>query len=154
MSEQLISVDDVLARVPQQAPFRYIDTIVEIDDEHIIGQYTYKMDEGFYRGHFPSHPVTPGVILLETMAQTGVVAFGIYLVAKAQGLDNIDQWLTMFTDAEVEFCRSVGPGETVTVKAEKIFWRRMKLKVKASLYNSQGDLVATSNLSGIGVKQT
>ena len=71
---------EVLAALPQQAPFRFLDEIVELDDEHIVARYTFRDDEDFYRGHFPGNPLTPGVILVETMAQAGVVALGLYLV--------------------------------------------------------------------------
>lgn len=47
---------EVLAAVPQQAPFRFIDRIDAIDGEHIVGGYTFKTDEFFYRGHFPGDP--------------------------------------------------------------------------------------------------
>ena len=76
-----LSKAEVLALVPQQEPFRFIDEIVELDDEHIVARYTFRPDADFYRGHFPGNPITPGVILTETMAQAGVVAFGIYLYA-------------------------------------------------------------------------
>ena len=64
-----LSADEVLARVPQQPPFRFIDEILELDAEHILAGYRFREDAGFYRGHFPGNPITPGVILLETMAQ-------------------------------------------------------------------------------------
>ena len=67
---------EVLALVPQQAPFRFIDEIIELDDNGITAAYTWKHDESFYEGHFPSNPITPGVVLLEASAQAGVVAFG------------------------------------------------------------------------------
>ena len=69
-----IRPEEVLALVPQQAPFRFIDEILELDDEHIVAAYTFPSDADFYRGHFPGNPITPGVILIETMAQAGVVA--------------------------------------------------------------------------------
>ena len=47
----------------------------------LVGAYRFREDEFFYRGHFPGRPITPGVILIETMAQIGVVAFGMYLLA-------------------------------------------------------------------------
>ncbi|MEO1575848.1 MAG: beta-hydroxyacyl-ACP dehydratase, partial [Pseudomonadota bacterium] len=61
-----MTLDELLQAVPQQAPFRFIDTIVEVDDDHIVGRYTFRPDEFFYAGHFPGQPVTPGVILIET----------------------------------------------------------------------------------------
>ena len=52
-----------------------------LDEEQIVGAYRFREDAFFYRGHFPGRPITPGVILIETMAQIGVVAFGMYLLA-------------------------------------------------------------------------
>ena len=73
------TIKTILMAVPQQAPFRFIDDILEVDERRITGGYRFREDEYFYRGHFPGRPVTPGVILIEAMAQTGVVAFGLYL---------------------------------------------------------------------------
>ncbi len=62
-------IREILALVPQQEPFRFIDEIVSIDEEKIVGAYRFREDAFFYRGHFPGNPITPGVILIETMAQ-------------------------------------------------------------------------------------
>ena len=72
---------EIVSLVPQQAPFRFIDEIISLDEENISGAYRFKEDEFFYKGHFPERPITPGVILIETMAQIGATAFGIYLMA-------------------------------------------------------------------------
>ncbi len=141
-------IDQVLQAVPQRPPFRFIDRIVELSEDHIIGTYTYKQDEFFYAGHFPGHPVTPGVILLETMAQTGVVALGIYNALKKG--ENLNQ-ISLFTDAEVDFAAMVLPGETVTIKSEKIFLRRGKIRSKVDVYKEDGKLAASGTLSGMGV---
>ncbi len=149
----MISKEDILSYVPQQVPFRFIDQIVAVDDDKIEGCYTFREDEVFYQGHFPGNPVTPGVILLETMAQTGVVAFGLYLVAKEKGLEELSQWVTLFSDAKVEFSRQVKPGEKVIIRATKKRWRRMKLMVDCEMMNSQGELVCHAEISGMGVKK-
>ncbi len=148
---QALSADEVLALVPQQAPFRFIDEIISMDEAHIVGRYTYKTNESFYAGHFPNKPVTPGVILLETMAQTGVVAYGLYLLSLQLERSELGQWLTLFSDAEVEFSRPVYPGEQVTITAKKIFWRRMKLKAQVEMHNAAGELVASCVVAGMGV---
>ena len=75
----------LLELLPQQEPFRFIDEILEVDEEHIVARYTFRPEADFYRGHFPGNPITPGVLLIESMAQTGVVALGIYLVARQKG---------------------------------------------------------------------
>lgn len=141
----------ILDRLPQKNPFRYLDRIIEIDQERIVGQYTFKQDEWFYQGHFPGQPVTPGVILIEAMAQTSVVALGIYLLMA--GGEDPDEYLTMFTDVDAEFYKEVKPGSVINVKAEKLFFRRKKLKAKADLYLEDGTLAASATLSGLGVKK-
>lgn len=144
--------DHILKAVPQQPPFRYLDSIDEMDENHIVARYTFKKDEYFYQGHFPGNPVTPGVILIEAMAQTSVVAFGLYLLS-LENPDSINSFLTMFTDVEAEFLAQVSPGDTVTIKGEKQFFRRLKLRSKAELYLPDGKLAASATLSGLGVSK-
>ncbi|MEM6640683.1 MAG: hotdog domain-containing protein [Pseudomonadota bacterium] len=145
--------DDVLAAVPQQAPFRFIEKIDSLDEDHIVGRYTFKPDEFFYAGHFPGAPVTPGVILIETMAQTGVVALGLFLTSKSVPAEEVHQWLTLFSECQVDFLHPVMPGDEVIVRASKVFFRRMKLKCRVTLELADGTLAAEGTLAGVGVKK-
>ena len=140
----------MLAALPQQEPFRFIDEIAELDADHIVARYRFPPEADFYRGHFPGHPVTPGVILLETMAQAGVVALGIYLVS-LENPDDLGKLVTLFTDANVEFSGVVNPGETVTVVAEKVFFRRRKLRSRVEMRGEDGKVVCSGEISGMGV---
>ena len=148
----ILTREQVLELVPQRPPFRFIDELVELDNTHAIGRYTFKNDESFYAGHFPGRPVTPGVILIETMCQTGIVALGLYLLAQDVGMDELVKYTTLFTDSNVEFSGLVLPGETVTVTAEPVFWRRLKLRSKVQMSSSEGKIVASGFVSGMGVK--
>lgn len=146
--------DLILKAVPQQHPFRFIDEIAEMDENHIVGTYRFPEDAYFYKGHFPDRPVTPGVLLIETMAQTGVVALGLYLTM-LQGnasLKEASEMITLFTFAdEVEFTGIVHPGERVIVRGEKIYFRRGSLKTKTKIERENGDLVCVGVLAGAGV---
>ncbi|MDH4199042.1 MAG: beta-hydroxyacyl-ACP dehydratase [Spirochaetia bacterium] len=142
--------NNVLSKIPQQKPFRFVDEIIELSDSHTVGKYKFKEDEYFYQGHFPGNPVTPGVILIETMAQIGLVALGIYLHMLEDGNNDI---ITLFAESEVEFALPVMPGRTVIVKSEKLFYRRKKLKAQVEMVLETGELVARGVLSGVGVKQ-
>jgi len=143
----------VLALLPQQEPFRFVDEIVEVDDEHIVSRYTFRPDADFYRGHFPGNPITPGVLLIEAMAQTGVVALGIYIVGRERGIEEVRRVLTVFTDVTAEFSGVVRPGDTVTIRAKKVFFRRMKLRSEVEMRTADGTLVATATLAGMGVER-
>jgi 3-hydroxyacyl-[acyl-carrier-protein] dehydratase len=142
----------VLALLPQQEPFRFVDEIVEVDGERIVSRYTFRPEAFFYRGHFPGNPITPGVILIESMAQTAVVALGIYLVARERGVEGVKGVLTVFTDCTAEFSGVVRPGDTVTITARKVFFRRMKLRSEVEMRLADGTIVATATVAGMGVE--
>ncbi|MEZ4332315.1 MAG: FabA/FabZ family ACP-dehydratase [Myxococcota bacterium] len=148
---ETLSPKDVLALVPQQAPFRFIDEIVELDRDHVVARYTFPPDADFYRGHFPGNPITPGVILVETAAQAAVVAYGIYLYALETSRAEIDKILTIFTDCNVEFTGSVKPGDRVTTTGRLKFFRRRKLRAAFEMKLDDGTLVCSGELSGMGV---
>lgn len=143
---------DLIHYLPQKEPFRFLDEIIELDDEHICGKYTFKENEYFYQGHFPNNPVTPGVILIEAMAQTGVVALGIYLLSKEIPEKEIRNWISFFTDCHIEFFKMVPPQSQVIIKAKKQFWRRKKLQSSVQMYFEDGTLIAQGIVSGLGVK--
>ena len=146
-----LSPAEVLARVPQQEPFRFIDEITELDDEHIVASYRFREDAAFYRGHFPGNPITPGVILVETMAQAGGVALGLYLCALERSPEELEKLITVFTDANVEFSGTVSPGERVTTVGRKTFFRRLKLRSEVEMMLDDGTVVCSGVLSGIGI---
>lgn len=148
---QVLTKEQVLARVPQQAPFRFIDTIHELDREHIVASYTFAKDADFYRGHFPGNPITPGVILIETMAQAGVVAQGLYLYALEVAPEELEKVVTVFTDCTVDFSGQVLPGDRVTTTGRVKFFRRKKLRAEVEMKLDDGSVVCSGELSGMGV---
>jgi 3-hydroxyacyl-[acyl-carrier-protein] dehydratase len=141
---------EVLARLPQREPFRFVDEILEIDDDHVVAAYTWRADSDFYRGHFPGNPVTPGVLLVESMAQAAVVALGLYLLDK-ESPEEAQKLVTLFTDVNVEFSGVVRPGQRVLIRGRKLFFRRRKLRSESEMYLEDGTLVCSGTLSGMGV---
>ena len=147
-------IQEVIDLVPQQAPFRFIDDIISLDEEQIVGAYRFREDEYFYRGHFPGRPITPGVILIETMAQIGVVAFGMYLLACQKNIrpSQLNGPLSLFSLADgIEFKGIVKPGERVIVKGKKIYMRKGALKVDINMERENGEVVCVGQLAGMGV---
>ena len=146
-----LTPEQVLALVPQREPFRFIDEILELDENHIVSTVRFSPELDFYRGHFPARPITPGVILIEAMAQAGVVALGLYLLALEDADADSDKVLTLFTDMDVEFSGVVNPGDQVSVHAQKVFFRRRKLRSQVEMRLSGGSIVCSGTLSGMGV---
>jgi 3-hydroxyacyl-[acyl-carrier-protein] dehydratase len=150
MTETRLTPEQVLEILPQQEPFRFIDEILELGDDRIVGTYRFRPESEFYRGHFPGNPVTPGVILIESLAQVGVVALGIYLMAQ-EGKADTSKMMTLFADANVEFGGIVKPGERVTITAKKVFFRRRKLRSQAEMRLDDGTIVCSGTVSGMGI---
>jgi len=146
-----LTKEEVLALVPQQEPFRFIDEIVELDAEHIVARHTFSRDADFYRGHFPGNPITPGVILIETAAQAGVVAFGIYLYALETAREDVGKLLTIFTDCNIDFSGAVRPGDRVQTTGRLKYFRHKKLRATFEMTLDDGTLVCSGELSGMGV---
>ena len=141
---------EVLAAVPHRPPFRFIDEILELDDDHIVAAYRFPADGDFYRGHFPGNPITPGVLLLEAMAQAGVVAHGIYLLGRRDPAAG-GASLTLFTEASVEFLGVVRPGERVLIRGRKLIFRRRLLRSEVDVEREEGGAVCRGTISGMGV---
>src|SRR5690606_36605124 len=104
----------------------------------------------FYEGHFKDYPITPGVILVECMAQIGVVCLGIFLLENEYDLKNTNFALS---STDIDFYLPVFPGETVTVVSEKVYFRFNKLKCKVSMFNAKNNLVAKGSISGMILKE-
>ncbi len=151
MAANPLTPAEVLSAMPHRAPFRFVDEIVELDNDHIVAAFRFPADADFYRGHFPGNPITPGVLLLEAMAQAGVVAHGIYLLGRPEPRAGHPALLTLFTDASVEFTGVVRPGERVLIRAQKLLFRRRLLRSAVEMQLEDGTVVCRGTLSGMGV---
>jgi len=155
MNYQTLSHEEKVARVlgvlPQQYPFRYVDELIHLDENKIVGNYTFRQDEWFYKGHFPGNPITPGVILLECMAQIGLAAMAIHLFLNS-GRDP-EERITLFQSANVDFLSPIRPGDKVTVMGEKLLFKMGKIKCDVQMRLNNEAVVAKGTLIGMGVKK-
>lgn len=139
--------EEIIAKLPYQHPFLFVDEILELDENGIHGTYTYDVTHDFYKGHFKNNPVTPGVILTETMAQIGLVSFGIYLLSESN--NSLNELKIALTSSEIDFFKPVFPGEKVIVKSKKEYFRFNKLKCKVEMFNLNGELVCRGKIAGM-----
>ena len=99
--------DKIKTILPHREPFLFIDEIRDIGDDFIIGVKFVREDEDYFKGHFPEEPVMPGVLQLETMAQTG----GVLILSTVK---NPEDYLTFFMKIDnAKFKQKVVPGDTI-----------------------------------------
>jgi 3-hydroxyacyl-[acyl-carrier-protein] dehydratase len=137
--------EEIISKLPYSKPFLFVDEITSISENGVEGTYTFDSNSDFYKGHFKNNPLTPGVILTETMAQIGVVCLGIYLLNS----DLNSETKIALTSSEIEFLKPVFPSEKVMVISEKIYLRFGKLKCKVRMINNDGIEVCRGTIAGI-----
>lgn len=138
---------EIIKNLPYKKPFLFVDELKDISENGIIGNYTFKENEFFYEGHFKNNPITPGVILTETMAQIGLVCLGIFLLKDKISSDKEPQ--IALTSNNVDFFLPVLPNEKITVISTKQYFRFNKLKCKVKMLNSKNELVCRGSISGM-----
>ena len=95
--------------IPHRYPFLMVDRILDMDENRIIGVKNVTVNEPFFQGHFPGHPVMPGVLILEAMAQTA----GVYALSRS---DNRGKLAYFATINNVKFRRPVVPGDQLILE--------------------------------------
>ncbi len=136
----------IIEQLPYQSPFLFVDELEEVNAMGAKGNYTFKRELEFYKGHFKANPITPGVILTECCAQIGLVCLGIFILNEEEKPKNLKIGLS---SSQMEFYKPVLPGERVTVTSKKIYFRFHKLKCEVRMHDSKGDLVCKGILSGM-----
>jgi 3-hydroxyacyl-[acyl-carrier-protein] dehydratase len=137
--------EEIITNLPYTKPFLFVDELWHVDENGVKGNYTFASEADFYKGHFKDNPVTPGVILIETMAQIGVVCLGIYLL----GDDFNQDTKIALTSSEIEYLKPVYPNEKVTVISKKMYFRFGKLKCQVTMWNEHQEEVCQGTIAGI-----
>lgn len=136
---------EILSKLPYSKPFLFVDEIMSINENGVEGTYFFDESLEFYNGHFKDNPVTPGVILTETMAQIGVVCLGIYLLKDSFNSNSV----IALTSSEIEYLKPVYPNQKARVVSEKVYFRFNKLKCKVSMFNQANEEVCRGTIAGM-----
>lgn len=134
-----INVTDVMRILPHRYPFLMVDRIVKIDGNFITGVKNVSVNEPFFQGHFPGHPIMPGVLQLEAMAQVA----GILMLRRAENFGQI----AYFMAAEnVKWRKPVVPGDVLVIEIEMTKMRGKLGKAKG-VCKVRGEVVSEAEVT-------
>ena len=142
----MLNVREILKHLPHRYPFVLVDRIIEIDGEHkIVGVKNVSINENYFQGHFPDHPVMPGVLICEALAQVGAI-----FAHNARGGRDGDKIFVLTGLDKVKFKRPVEPGdklrlELTCLKRRGSFWRML------GVATVEGKLVAQAEISAMEI---
>ena len=136
----ILDVTGIQKILPHRYPFLLVDAIEEMERwKRIVGIKNVTINEAFFQGHFPGQPIMPGVLIIESMAQTG----GLLLL---QEVPDREKKLVYFVAIDnARFRRPVVPGDQLKIEVKVIAWRGdfCKIEGRASV---NGDLAAEATL--------
>jgi len=110
-----IDVQRIMQAIPHRYPFLLIDRVDDIAlNESAVGVKNVSINEPFFQGHFPNHPVMPGVLIIESMAQTAAV-----LVVETLGPEAAGKVVYFMLIENAKFRRPVMPGDQMRIHVRK-----------------------------------
>jgi len=110
-------MEEIHRRIPHRKPFLFIDEIVEISENGAVARLTVSPELPFFEGHYPGNPIMPGVLLCESVFQTGAIYLAEKLGSDALNVDKVTPVLSRIRDAR--FKRMVLPGDTIEVTVKE-----------------------------------
>jgi UDP-3-O-[3-hydroxymyristoyl] N-acetylglucosamine deacetylase / 3-hydroxyacyl-[acyl-carrier-protein] dehydratase len=138
----VIGIDEIMKVLPHRYPFLLVDRILEQDGKRAVGIKNVTINEPFFQGHFPGHPVMPGVLIIEAMAQVG----GFVLLGH---VEDREAKVVYFTSLDnVKWRRPVRPGDQIRFEVELTQIRGVAARLKGVAL-VDGNIVAEANMSAM-----
>lgn len=115
--KEIFSINDIIKILPHKPPFIFLDKVLEIGKNYIIGIKNVTINESFFIGHFPNEPIMPGVIQIESIAQLG----GIFVLNNIQKKKELNKYSTYLLKIEkAKFKKKVVPGDILVLRMDLI----------------------------------
>jgi len=133
MQNELQSLDimGIMARIPHRYPMLLIDKVIDmVPAESCTGIKNVSANEPFFQGHFPGHPIMPGVLIIEAMAQTSATL----VVASMEGVSCDTHIVYFMSIEEARFRNPVLPGDVLNIKVKKERTRGNVWKFRGEAY--------------------
>jgi len=135
-----MGIEEIMKVLPHRYPFLLVDRILEMEgDKRIVGLKNVTINEPFFAGHFPGHPIMPGVLIIEAMAQVG----GMLLM---HSIDDPSQKVVYFMSLDnVRFRKPVKPGDQLRYEVEMVQHRGAVCKMRG-IAKVDGELVTEAEM--------
>ena len=139
----VLEIEEIMKVLPHRYPFLLVDRVLEIEDgKRIVGMKNVTINEPFFQGHFPGHPIMPGVLIIEAMAQVG----GMLLMG---AVPNPETKVVYFTSLNnVKWRRPVRPGDQLRFELELLQVRGMMCKM-SGVAKVDGEVVAEAEMGAM-----
>ena len=139
-TQPIVDIQRIMQHLPHRYPMLLVDRIIEYEaGKRIVGIKNVTINEPFFQGHYPGHPVMPGVLIVEAMAQVG----GLLMM---DTVENIEEKVVYFMSLDnVKFRRPVTPGDQIRFELEVLQMKKHTCRLKGSGY-VDGQLVAEAEM--------
>lgn len=140
LSRPILDVQQILQYLPHRYPFLLVDRVVEFEErKRIVGLKNVTINEPFFMGHFPGHPIMPGVLIIEAMAQVG----GLLML---DTIENPEEKIVYFMSLDnVKWRRPVTPGDQIRFEVEVTQIRGRTCRMKG-VGTVDGQVVAEADM--------
>lgn len=121
---KVLDINVIQKILPHRYPFLLVDKILEVNEKRVVGIKNVTINEPFFQGHFPGHPIMPGVLILEAMAQVG----GVGALNMKENIGKLAYYLAI---NNVRFRRPVMPGDVLRIEVDLLSFKMNIMKVHA-----------------------
>ena len=137
----MYTIEDIMRVLPHRYPFLLVDRIIEIEEnKRIVGLKNVTINEPFFQGHFPGHPIMPGVLIIEAMAQVG----GMLLLGSVANPDATVVYIMSLDN--VKFRRPVKPGDQLRFELDVVQVRGTVCKMRG-IGKVDGEVVVEADMA-------
>jgi len=121
---KVLDINMIQKILPHRYPFLLVDRVLEVTDNTAIGIKNVTINEPFFQGHFPGHPIMPGVLILEAMAQVA----GVASLSRKSNIGKLAYFLSV---KEAKFRKPVLPGDRLVIEIELLKSKLNIMQVRA-----------------------
>jgi UDP-3-O-[3-hydroxymyristoyl] N-acetylglucosamine deacetylase/3-hydroxyacyl-[acyl-carrier-protein] dehydratase len=139
-----MDITDILNVIPHRYPMLLVDRILESEaGKRIVGIKNVTINEPFFQGHFPGHPIMPGVLIIEAMAQTG----GMLMMDAVENPQ--DKVVYFMTIDKVKFRRPVVPGDQLRFELELLEFKGKRCRMRGEAYVDGNKVAEAEMMAGV-----